>query len=67
MTQGEGASGVSLAHRAEFAGYRGLSSVFSVLPFPVQRALALGLGWFGGSLLRVRRAVVDENLQRASD
>jgi hypothetical protein len=56
---------VSLAHRAEFAGYRGLSSVFSLFPFPAQRALALGLGWLGGSLIRVRRAVVDENLQRA--
>lgn len=55
----------SLAHRAEFAGYLGLSSALSFLPFPVQRSLAFGLGWLGGSLLRVRRAVVDENLLRA--
>jgi KDO2-lipid IV(A) lauroyltransferase len=58
-------TGVSLSHRAEFAGYRGLSSAFSFLPFSAQRALALGLGWFGGSVVRVRRAVVDENLLRA--
>jgi KDO2-lipid IV(A) lauroyltransferase len=55
----------AIRHRAEYVGYRSLATAFSFLPFPVQRVVAYGLGWFGGSVLRVRRKVVDENLLRA--
>lgn len=55
----------TVAHRVQYLGYRALE--LSVRALPESWALALGgaLGWFGGSVLRIRRRVVDRNLARA--
>jgi len=53
------------AHRLQYAVYQVLAGIARVLP--ERPALALGsfLGWIGGSVFRIRRRVVDENLRRA--
>lgn len=52
-------------HRLEFLGFRFLSLVAWLLPEPLALALGSGVGQLAGSLFRIRRRVVDENLARA--
>ena len=56
---------VPLSHRLEYMGFRLFRGLLRVLP--LRAALAVGslLGWLAGSVLRVRRHVVDANLARA--
>jgi len=58
-------SAPSLAHRLEYALFAGISTVVRVLPERGALALGAGLGWLVGSVLRLRRSVVNENLARA--
>jgi len=58
-------SSPSLAHRLEYALFVGVSTLVKVLPERGALALGAGLGWLVGSVLRLRRGVVDENLGRA--
>lgn len=55
----------SLRHRAEHLTF--LAARWGVRRLPERAALRLGslLGWFAGSVLRVRRSVVEGNLRRA--
>jgi Kdo2-lipid IVA lauroyltransferase/acyltransferase len=54
-----------LRHRLEFLGFRVLSLGAWLLPEPVALALGAGVGHLAGTLVRIRRRVVDENLARA--
>lgn len=54
-----------LGHRLEFLGFRLLSLGASVLPEPLALALGSAVGHLAGTLVRIRRRVVDENLARA--
>ncbi len=56
---------VSLSHRLEYTAFRLFRGVLLVLPEPIAQGLGAVLGWLFGSVLRVRRRVVDENLARA--
>ena len=55
----------SLKHRLEYAAFRFLRGVLSILPARVADDLGGMLGGFVGTLLRIRRDVVDENLRLA--
>jgi len=55
----------SLRHAAEYALFRAASAVLLALPEVVALRAGAALGWFAGSVLRIRRSVVDENLRRA--
>lgn len=54
-----------LRHRLEFLGFRILRGLFKFAPEPLALGLGSTLGWLAGSILRVRRGVVDDNLRRA--
>jgi Kdo2-lipid IVA lauroyltransferase/acyltransferase len=54
-----------LIHRIQYALYRGLAGMVLVLPESLALAVGSALGWLGGSVFRIRRRVVDENLRRA--
>ena len=56
---------VTARHRLEYVGFRGLRGLLRVLP--ESWALGFGelLGWLAGSVFRVRRGVVDDNLLHA--
>lgn len=54
-----------LRHRLEFLGFRILTLGAWLLPEPVALALGAGVGQVAGTLLRIRRSVVDRNLARA--
>jgi Kdo2-lipid IVA lauroyltransferase/acyltransferase len=54
-----------LIYRLQYALYRGVAGFVLLLPEEVALALGSFLGWVGGSVLRIRRGVVDENLLRA--
>lgn len=56
---------VPLRHRLEYAGFRLVGGLVSVLPESLAFGLGELLGWFTGVVLRIRRDVVDENLVRA--
>lgn len=56
---------VTLGHRLQHTLYRGLAGAAAALPERWALAMGAALGWVGGSLLRIRRGVVDENLRRA--
>lgn len=58
-------SSVSLQHRVEYLGVRLLVAVVSRLPERVAWGIGGVLGRLAGSVLRVRRTVVDRNLERA--
>ncbi|MEX2526197.1 MAG: lysophospholipid acyltransferase family protein [Gemmatimonadota bacterium] len=58
-------SRVGVGSRLEFGLYRFVSRGLALLPERWAHLVAGGLGWFAGSVLRVRRSVVDENLARA--
>jgi len=53
----------SLRHAAEYALFRAASAVLLPLPEVVALRAGAALGWFAGSVLRIRRSVVDENLE----
>jgi KDO2-lipid IV(A) lauroyltransferase len=57
--------GHTLRDRVEFALFRGFAGVLVALPERWALAAGRGLGWLAGSVLRVRRAVVDANIARA--
>ena len=54
-----------LKHRLEYLGFRILRAGLSIAPQSVALAFGSVLGWFFGSVLRLRRDVVDDNLARA--
>jgi Kdo2-lipid IVA lauroyltransferase/acyltransferase len=54
-----------LIHRLQYLLYRGLAGIAILLPESVGLGLGSLLGWLCGSVLRIRRGVVDENLLRA--
>jgi KDO2-lipid IV(A) lauroyltransferase len=54
-----------LKHRAEFAAFRVARGMLGLLPEPVALALGEALGWLVGVVLRIRRGVVQANLERA--
>lgn len=53
---------MSLRHRLEYAGFRALKAVLGVLPEGIALRAGAGLGLIVGSVLRIRRRVVDEHL-----
>lgn len=55
----------TLRHRAEHALYRALSGALHALPERAAVAMGGALGWLAGVVLRIRRGVVDGNLERA--
>lgn len=55
----------TLRHRLEYALFRIARGGLKVLPEAWALRLGSLLGWVAGSVLRIRRAVVDENLARA--
>lgn len=56
---------IRLRHRVEYAAFRLVRAVLRVLPDGAALGLGEALGWAAGTLFRVRRSVVDENLARA--
>jgi KDO2-lipid IV(A) lauroyltransferase len=52
-------------HRLEYAAFNLVTVLFRVVPERGAVALAALLGWFAGSLLRIRRRAVDEHLALA--
>ncbi len=54
-----------LAHSLEYGAFRLLSAVLRTLPERLSQWLGAILGWKVGTVLRIRRAVVDRNLARA--
>lgn len=59
------ASAPGLRHRLEYLFLRAVAGLVRVLPEPLALAIGSGLGWLAGSGLRIRRRVVDRNLERA--
>ncbi len=55
----------TLKHRFEYLLVILLVAVLTTLPEGLAGWIGRGLGWLGGSVLRIRRRVVDENLRRA--
>ncbi|MBT8487400.1 MAG: lysophospholipid acyltransferase family protein [Gemmatimonadetes bacterium] len=53
---------MSLRHRLEYAAFRVLRAVLGVLPEALALRCGAGLGLLVGSVLRIRRRVVDEHL-----
>ena len=51
--------------RLEFGIYRAVTATLRALPERPAVALGSALGWMAGVVLRVRRGVVDDNLERA--
>lgn len=58
-------SEVRLRHRIEYGAFRVLRRSLALLPERVALGLGEGLGFIAGSVLRVRRPVVDDNLAQA--
>lgn len=56
---------MTLAHRVEYAGLRGLIGVSRALPRRMALAMADGIGDLLHDAVRVRRSVVEDNLRRA--
>lgn len=52
-------------HRLEYRAFQLITTLFSVVPESGAVAMATLLGWFVGSVLRIRRRVVDEHLALA--
>lgn len=62
---GRAVTSPTFRHRVEFALYRTLRGLVSIVPDRLALAMGDWLGWTAGVLLRVRRDVVEENLARA--
>ena len=58
-------TGRRISHRIEHLLLRSFSSLVLRIPESAAARLGTGLGWIAGSVLRIRRKVVDENLARA--
>lgn len=58
-------SRVGVGSRLEFGLYRFVTKALALLPERWAHLAAGGLGWLAGSVFRIRRKVVDENLTRA--
>jgi KDO2-lipid IV(A) lauroyltransferase len=56
---------VTLRHRLEYAGFRVLKGILTLLPEAAALAIGEALGWVAGRALGIRRRVVAENLARA--
>jgi len=56
---------VGPVHRAQDLLIAGIAGLLRMVPEPVALASGWGLGWFVGSVLRIRRGVVDRNLELA--
>lgn len=56
---------VPLSHRLEYGGFRLFRALLQILPLTVALGFGSALGWLAGSVFRVRRRVVDDNLARA--
>lgn len=65
MTPDAGEAGATFQHRLEVAAYRATTGILSRLPAFARAAVAWVVGGVAGSVLRIRRRVVDENLARA--
>jgi len=52
-------------HRVEYAAFRVVRALVTLLPERLARALGSALGWFAGTLLGIRRGVVRRNLELA--
>ena len=61
----QGSEGVRFSHRIQYGVYRALAGLARAIPEGPALALGSGVGWLAGSVLRIRRRVVDENLARA--
>jgi KDO2-lipid IV(A) lauroyltransferase len=55
----------ALAHALEYGTFRVLSAFLRALPEGLAQRLGAGLGWVVGSVLRIRRDVVERNLALA--
>jgi len=55
----------ALRHSAEYALFRAATAVLLGLPEGVALRAGAALGWFAGTVLRIRRGVVSRNLRRA--
>jgi Kdo2-lipid IVA lauroyltransferase/acyltransferase len=53
------------SHRLQALVLDGVSWFLRALPEPAALLLGAGIGWVAGSVLRIRRGTVDENLRRA--
>lgn len=60
-----GTSHVSASHRLQDLAVRGATAFFRLVPEPLALGLGWAAGWIAGSVFRVRRRVVEENLRRA--
>jgi Kdo2-lipid IVA lauroyltransferase/acyltransferase len=56
---------VTLAHRFQDGLIRALEGILGALPESLSTAFGGGLGWFVGTVLRIRRGVVEANLRQA--
>ncbi len=56
---------VRFRHRVEYGAFRLLRALLTVLPEAVALGFGEALGWVAGTMVRVRRQVVDENLRTA--
>lgn len=56
---------VRFRHRVEYAAFRAVRRVLRILPDWAALGFGEALGWVAGTLFRMRRSVVDENLLRA--
>lgn len=55
----------TIRHRIEYGVFRAVAGVVQRLPERWALGVGAGLGWLAGSVLRIRRGVVEENLLRA--
>jgi len=55
----------ALAHALEYGAFKVFSGLLRILPEGLAQRFGAVLGWLVGSVLRIRRDVVDENLERA--
>ncbi len=55
----------TVAHGLEYAAFKVLTALLGALPEVLAQRLGALLGWVVGSVLRIRRDVVDRNLERA--
>lgn len=56
---------VRLRHLAEYVAFRSVLACSRLFPERCALAMGAGLGWFAGTVLRIRRRVTDENLAHA--
>lgn len=62
---GDARAEATVRHRIEFAAFRLVRGVLALLPASLADRVGSALGTLAGSVLRIRRGVVDRNLARA--